>query len=184
MRRERARGAEPVQDRARALWSFSLATYDGPGVAQACIALQDRHGLDVNLLLFCCWAGAQGQKLSAAKLKRLQQGVASWQEEVVQPLRRVRRRLKGEPGDAAQVLRARLMDLEIESERLEQLRLADLVPLAAEHPEPRLAGANLRAYMDLRGVVLDEDSVAELAAVLTGAFPDLPPLLAVWFILP
>jgi len=184
MKRDGAQGSEARREEARALWSFSLATYDAPGVSAACIGLQDRHGIDVNLLLFCCWAGARGQKLTATRLKRLQKGVASWQDEVVQPLRRVRRRLKSETSDAAQDLRARLMDLEIESERLEQLRLADLVPLAAGEPEPRLAGGNLRAYMDLKGVDLDEDSVADLAALLTGAFPDLPPLLAVWFILP
>ena len=51
-------------------------------------------------------------------------------------------------------------------------------------PEPRRAGSNLRAYMDLKRVALDEDTVADLAALMTGAFPDLPPLLAVWFILP
>jgi len=184
MRRDVRTAADGAQDQARALWSFSLATYDAPGVARACIALQDRHELDVNILLFCCWAGARGRELTKGKLKRLQEGVADWQKEVVQPLRRVRRRLKSEPSDAAQDLRARLLDLEIESERLEQFRLADLVPLVAEHPEPRSAGANLRLYLTQRRIALDADTVAELAALMTGAFPDLPPLLAVWFILP
>jgi uncharacterized protein (TIGR02444 family) len=184
MKRDGKKGLETTREEARALWSFSLATYDAPGVASACIALQDRHGLDVNLLLFCCWAGAQGHQLTTAKLKRLQQGVAGWQQEVVQPLRRVRRRLKGEPGDDAQDLRARILELEIESERQEQLRLADLMPLTPGEAEPRRAGANLRLYMELKEIALEEDTVAELAALMTGAFPDLPPLLAVWFILP
>jgi uncharacterized protein (TIGR02444 family) len=173
-----------AREQARALWSFSLATYDSPGVAAACIALQDRHDLDVNILLFCCWAGARGHALTKGKIKRLQEGVADWQQEVVRPLRRVRRRLKSEPSDSAQDLRARLLDLEIESERLEQLRLVDLVPLDSEHPEPRMAGENLRLYLTQRKIDLDEDTVAELAALMTGAFPDLPPLLAVWFLLP
>ena len=38
-------------------WDFSLEIYAKPGVAQACLALQDECGADVNLLLFCCWAG-------------------------------------------------------------------------------------------------------------------------------
>ena len=179
MKRDGHGGAE-----ARALWSFTLATYDAPGVAPACIGLQDRHGLDVNLLLFCCWAGARGHELSPAKLKRLAQGVAGWNAEVVQPLRAVRRRLKPEPSPEVQDLRGRLLQLEIECERQEQVRLVELMPLEAGAPEPRHAGANLRRYMELKGAPLEEDSVAELAALMTGAFPDLPPLLAVWFILP
>ena len=147
MRRGVGMEVDGAQEQARALWSFSLATYDSPGVASACISLQDRHGLDVNLLLFCCWAGARGHELTKGRLNRLQEGVADWQQEVVQPLRRVRRRLKAEASDAAQDLRARLLDLEIESERLEQLRLSDLVPLELEHPEPRMAGGNLRRYL-------------------------------------
>ena len=39
-------------------WDFSLAVYGRPGVAPACLALQQRHGADVNLLLFCAWFGA------------------------------------------------------------------------------------------------------------------------------
>jgi len=168
---------------ARDLWAFSLATYDHPGVATACLALQDRYGLDVNLLLFCCWAGARGHKLTRPKLKRLGDQVAAWQAEVATPLRAVRRRLKQEGDDAAQDLRAKVLELEIEAERIEQWRLADLLPLPQEHPEPRYAAANLLAYLALNrldGTMVD---TADLAALLTGAFPDLPPLAAIWFLL-
>ena len=49
-------------------WAFSLDVYGRPGVAPACLALQDRHGLDVNLLLFCCWAASQGVTLDQRTL--------------------------------------------------------------------------------------------------------------------
>ena len=32
-------------------WDFSVGTYRRPGVADACLSLQDRYGLDVNVLL-------------------------------------------------------------------------------------------------------------------------------------
>ncbi len=169
---------------ARDLWTFSLAVYDQPGVAAACLGLQDRHGLDVNLLLFCCWAGVCGQTLNAAKLRKLEEAVESWSREVVNPLRAVRRRLKTEPDDAAQDLRAKVLQLEIEAERLEQVRLLAALPLAAGDPEPRLAGANLRAYVLSRKVEATESEIAELATLLGASFPDLPPLLAVWYLLP
>ena len=169
---------------ARELWTFSLAVYDQPGVATACLGLQDRHGLDVNLLLYCCWAGVRGQTLNASKLRKLEDAIESWSREVVHPLRAVRRRLKTERDDEAQDLRAKVLQLEIEAERLEQVRLLSALPLAAGDPEPRLAGANLRAYVVSRKVEASESEIAELATLLGASFPDLPPLLAVWYLLP
>ena len=49
-------------------WQFSGAVYAHPGVAEACLDLQDRHGLDVNLLLFCAWAGVQGRVFDGGDL--------------------------------------------------------------------------------------------------------------------
>lgn len=166
------------------LWTFSLAVYDVPGAAPACLALQDRHGVDVNLLFYCLWAGARGRPLSRAELKSLTAVVARWREEVILPLRSVRRNLKRELDDDAQDLRGRVLDLEIEAERLEQVRLlAALVP-APDLPDPRIAAANLRTYLAALKIDLGEDDIADLATLMTSAFPDLPPLLAVWFLLP
>jgi uncharacterized protein (TIGR02444 family) len=44
-----------------AFWCFSLAFYERPGVADALIALQDRDGFDVNLVLFALWLGISGR---------------------------------------------------------------------------------------------------------------------------
>ena len=52
-----------------AFWDFSLEAYARPGVAPACLDLQERHGADVNLLLFACWLSASGRgALDAALL--------------------------------------------------------------------------------------------------------------------
>jgi uncharacterized protein (TIGR02444 family) len=71
-----------------AFWAFSLAFYAQPGVMPACLALQDRHGVDVNLALLCCWVG---EPLDAAALAEADALVAEWRTQVVQPLRAVRR---------------------------------------------------------------------------------------------
>ena len=42
-------------------WDFSLIVYMTPGVGPACVALQEAHELDVNIVLFCLWAGASGR---------------------------------------------------------------------------------------------------------------------------
>jgi len=64
------------------------------GVADACIALQEAHGADVNILLFCAWAGCNGVRLDRAQIEAACGAVRGWHEEVVRPLRSVRRRLK------------------------------------------------------------------------------------------
>jgi uncharacterized protein (TIGR02444 family) len=134
-------------------WNFSLKLYGRPGVAPACIALQDGLGLDVNLLLYCCWHGRANRKLEEADLRRAIAAVAGWQRDVVQPLRAVRRRLKaGVPPISAaesEALRRKVNDLEIEGERIAQ---AALEALPAPPAGRRLAvKANLALYLTLMG---------------------------------
>jgi len=60
-----------------ALWRFSLAFYARPAVAEALIALQDRGGCDVNLILFGLWRGlAHGHRLDNAELRVAEAAVA------------------------------------------------------------------------------------------------------------
>src|SRR5947207_526472 len=75
-------------------WSFSLAIYRKPGVAEACLALQDRHGLDVNLLLAALFAGTAGTALDEDGWALLEATVGAYHREVVRPLRAARRALK------------------------------------------------------------------------------------------
>ncbi len=161
-------------------WDFSLAVYGRAGVGEACVALQDRHGLDVNLLLLCCWAATRGRGLDAAELSRLVAAVAGWQREVVRPLRGVRRWLKSQAvgaAGAARALRAAVKAQELEAERIEQLLLFEALGARVEGkagvPAPALAAANLRACLELARVAPDEADRAALAVLLAGAFTSL-----------
>jgi uncharacterized protein (TIGR02444 family) len=155
-------------------WDYSLAVYARPGVAEACLALQDRFGLDVNILLFCCWAGARGEALGPAALARLLEAAGPWQEQVVKPLRAARRWLKGRPGAEVQALRARIEADELEAERLEQALLAEALPPAPGEASPALAAANLEAYLARLEVRPGAEGTADLAALLAGCFAGLP----------
>ena len=53
-------------------WRFSLQFYRLPKVADACIALQEEAGVDVNLLLFLLWHARQRRRLSAADVAALE----------------------------------------------------------------------------------------------------------------
>jgi uncharacterized protein (TIGR02444 family) len=141
-------------------WDYSVALYARPGVEAACIELQRRHRIDVNLVLLCLWLAERGTALDGEALARLCHAADRWQAEVVRPLRTVRRRLKARLADAepnsiagdwpelAVSVRERTIALEIDAEHLEQLhlgRVAAALPADAA-AGPVLAGANLRQY--------------------------------------
>ena len=143
-------------------WNFSLQLYRKPGVGPACVALQDGLGLDVNLLLFCCWHGKENRALSEEDIRRAMAAAEGWQREVVQPLRAVRRRLKAgvAPVSAAEceALRRKVNDLELEGERIAQATLEGLpAPAAGRRPAVE---ANLGLYLSVMG--RDPKRVSEL----------------------
>jgi carboxymethylenebutenolidase len=113
---------------------FALALYQRPGVADACLDLQNRHELDVNVVLFAAFVGSTGQTLTTADLDLAHRQVDAWHQQVVRPLRAVRQRLKTgpvpAPSQATGNLRRRLAQLEIEAEMIELDQLATLVPQA------------------------------------------------------
>lgn len=170
-------------------WDFSLATYGRDGVAEACLALQEMHGADVNILLFCAWAGGNGVRLDRAQIEAVCEAVRGWHEEVVRPLRSVRRRLKspldGSPLSELQVaLRARIQKIEIDAEHIEQLRLAaiadapgfvgfggfgDFGNSAAAPPDGAAARANMEAYLSVLGSGAGAETDAALAAIAAAA---------------
>ena len=87
------------------LWTFSLVVYAEPGVQEECLVLQERHALDVNLLLLCAYAGVRGVILSEQDIAEAAGTVSSWHADVVRPLRAARRALKPVArGDAAAVV--------------------------------------------------------------------------------
>jgi uncharacterized protein (TIGR02444 family) len=153
------------------LWGFAQRVYGQPGVAQACLALQQRFGADVNLLLFAAWLGAErATPLPAALAQEAQRRVAGWHNEIVRPLRAVRQRMKTgprpAPSGATEALRDALKAVEIGSERIE---LAVLESMAPEAPSEATQGrpdagpdgivrGNLRTILTLsaRGDVLAE----------------------------
>ena len=120
------------------LWRFSLAFYDLPGVAEALITLQDRDGFDVNLILFALWLGISGRgALSDDLLATAEHATRAIRNEIIDPLRALRRKLRHHPDGGIQQLREGVKALELAAEKLAQVRLAHLcarkennVPLA------------------------------------------------------
>src|SRR5436190_20337192 len=148
-------------------WRFSLHFYRQPKVADACIALQEEAGVDVNLLLFLLWQATQRRALTAADVKALDETIGGWRDTAVIPLRNLRRALKSSPGlvapDTAQAFRTRIKAVELEAERLQQeamYALAATTPPGRDATSPvDAARANVAAYEAMRGVVFPKAAV-------------------------
>jgi uncharacterized protein (TIGR02444 family) len=105
-------------------WRFSLAVYGQRGVAEECLGLQHKFGLNINLLLFCAWLGRRGLVATRDDLEEALRVIASWHDHVVRPLRGVRRHMKLHHDDVS-ALRAHVQRIEIEAEQVEQAMLFD-----------------------------------------------------------
>jgi uncharacterized protein (TIGR02444 family) len=157
----------PETTAGEAFWRFSLAFYAQPGAAEALIALQDRAGRDVNLMLLALWLGAaRGRRLDLAKLATAEAAIGPLNAGIVHPLRHLRRELKAAADDDVQALRRRVAGLELAAERMAQYRLAAQVsgePHAYTAADPTAAAwANLALY-------LGDDAASAEAATLRRA---------------
>jgi uncharacterized protein (TIGR02444 family) len=136
-----------------ALWCFSLAFYERPDISEALIALQDRAGCDVNLMLYALWLGISlGCRLTREKLASADRIARPFRIDIVEPLRALRRKLRAEPDADVQCLREGIKALEIAAEKVIQVRLcrsARSASSSAAGPAPRdaAAQANLAFYL-------------------------------------
>jgi uncharacterized protein (TIGR02444 family) len=158
-------------------WDFSLRVYGSEGVAPACLELQEAHGIDVNVLLFCCWLGATGRgAVGAEGVAQLHAAVADWHAEVVRGLRAVRKRLKdpvaGEDRTLALAVRKHVQKTEIDAEHIEQLMLAsagEALPASPARDPAEDARANAEAYFGHVGARLGARGRAALQTVVAAA---------------
>jgi uncharacterized protein (TIGR02444 family) len=111
-------------------WQFSIKFYAVPGVAQACIELQDQANVDVNILFFLFWNATQGRTYKKADVTEVERLIGAWRDMAVVPIRNVRRALKSPPtvmtAEAAEGFRTRIKAVELEAERLQQEALYEL----------------------------------------------------------
>ena len=158
---------------------FALELYRRPGVADACLALQNRHDLDVNLVLFAAFAGAaQRRTLTVQELILARRRVDAWHQEVVRPLRTVRQRLKTgpapAPSDATGRLRRKLAQLEVEAEMVELDQLGALIPeTGPEYPTANAAAcaaAAIETVITTRtGTALTDEDREAIGAIADAA---------------
>ena len=138
---------------------FLRAFLCAAAVAAACLELQDGAGVDVNVLFYLLFLAQHCRQLDRSDVTRIDATVKAWREQVVRPLRTLRRELKNGIApidvDAAAALRSDVKRIELDAERIEQHTLERLVPEATAgtpaHSRGAAARANLAAYGELLG---------------------------------
>lgn len=172
-----------IDDEARRLWEFAHALYEVESVKQACLSIQARYGLSISLLLGAIWAGANGYgRLGATELETAIRRGMEWHREIIEPLRALRRRLRQEPPQGlehrTEKLRHRLLEQELEAERIEQrLFLEDFPPgrLAASVEERWRDAAANAALLTRKSCPQPEPQALEaLGRILQTTFPGIP----------
>jgi uncharacterized protein (TIGR02444 family) len=156
-------------------WRFSLKYYGQSGVSDACIALQDGCGVDVNLLLFLFWLASERQMLSADEVKKLDATIKSWRELTIIPIRDTRRKLKGaktfvDPAKQ-EALRDKVKAVELEAEKLQQEALYAFTqtgPLGKPSEPPAAARGNVAAFERAMGASFPKASVDVLVNAFDG----------------
>lgn len=148
-----------------AFWAYSLRIYAQHGIGEACLALQDGAGADVNMALFALWAASRGQRLLPADFTRVEVRVQPWRIQVIHPLRAARRALKPlAVTDDARHLYASVKDVELEAERQQQAMMEPMLPLREPDAAASLTEENLAAYATAVGLHLPDPAVATLAS--------------------
>ena len=161
------------------LWNFAVQLYGRAGVRDACLDLQDRCGLDVDLLLFAVWSAFAGPgQLDAGAFRECIAVTAAWRDRLLQPLRALRRTSSGDfdpiPEASSQAVARQLQAVELAAERVE-LELLEGWATARDScgpaTEPEAAAAsNLVAYLTAAGVETSAGAAA-MRTLLAAASP-------------
>jgi len=92
--------------------------------------LQDRHGLSVNMLLWCLWCGEHFDAPNELIVRKADDISRRWSVAVTIPLRNARRALNAPPvqvsPDDANSLKAQISNNELAAEKIEQAALERL----------------------------------------------------------
>jgi len=128
----------------RTLWDWSSDVYAAPGVADACLVLQDEADQNVPLLLWAAWIAKTGRHPDAETLEAACDTARAWTDTTIAPLRTIRRTLKKpipDMGDLArELVRDRIKAAELEAERHLLAALELLAPPADGDPRPAIEG--------------------------------------------
>src|SRR6202047_402741 len=144
-------------------WAFALEIYARPGVAEACLKLQNEAGVDVMMFLMIAYAAVRHRIfLNPSEIRTLDETCRPWREQIVRPIRAIRSGLKRgplpAPNSETEQFRSKVKAIELAAERLQNQLLAQCLPLPPAGREavgPSDLGTVLRSvvthFLEMRG---------------------------------
>lgn len=153
-------------------WNFSLQFYSKDDVEASCLKLQDDYGADINFLILAFYAASRRVRL-IGPLSLWSGDAARWRDNVIVPIRQIRRALKSEHLQE-RVLSSRqfknsLLAIELEAEKIGQRLLVESAKFeSADIPVLELARSNIETYASELARPLDPSHVDLLLKRLSG----------------
>lgn len=160
---------------AEQFWSFSIKVYEP--LATTFLCLQNQLELDVNLLLLCCWLGGKRRVLADNEFLVLIEKTAPFRNQLIKPLREARRFAKKIEAIAnSQDLKNKILVVELEAERLEQMILLEtlrafyLLYALHDYSEAESTMLNFQSYLTALNVQTTEEANAALKKIIDTIF--------------
>lgn len=126
------------------LWTWTLMAYEAPGVADACLSLQDHNEQNVPLLLWAAWVAVTGRRPDQDTIEAACDAARAYDTVITAQLRAVRRTLKVPipdiDHDHREALRQQVKALELDAERRLMLELEALAPTPSGAPRRAIDG--------------------------------------------
>ena len=163
------------------LWNYSTQIWTLPEVERICIDMQNDHDINVNILLYCCWAGEKNLILSDDDMQALLDTVQPWQT-IIKPLRDSRKMMQQHliamPANMVDQTVANMSEMELNAEHMTQLAMEKVLKLESISPAPDQSNIecslnNIKAYIDsLEGISSISDVMPQISQLLTAIYQD------------
>ena len=165
-------------------WDFSVRAYRTAGVPEACLSLQNDHGADVNMLLYCCWVGAAIGPFNDELFDCASEYSTRWADNVVIRLRAARAWMKHTGCDENPVptancmaLREEIKAVEFAAEKMQQEVLESMTSgdrRGSDTADPLMSDVvtNLFRYAEYAGVAVNDEISRKFSVIIDAAFPD------------
>jgi len=123
-------------------WQFALTLYKDEALRRSLLTLQDAHQVVILELLFAVWLAEQGTEWRENDRQQSRQCTLPWVDEVIVPLRQLRRRWCANAGRDAGYQHLLAMELEAEH-HLARLLLEQIPTSEAQSPSEALLATNM-----------------------------------------